>query len=296
MKKIKYLATALILSLTMVTSCTDDGGTSNQNFITGGAPNVQKTAGTEQSLNFDALSTGGSIKIGVTLSVARGDIASMNVVGYYYKGAAVEKGILTTGLTTFPTSVTYTEADLYKAFSFLTSPSDFSIADKLKISADITLKDGTVLSMFDDKGVPLYGADIANSLQFSVAQTYIMSCPILNASPFDGDYKIVKDDWADYVPGEIIPVVYDEAFGQFKFKILNTNNPYQVNAATSYLIVTVDPETAKATAVGNEPFDYGGGQTFVATATGSVSACTGEITLKVDYSGNGPYSFVIARK
>ncbi len=296
MKKIKYLATALILSLTMVTSCADDGGTSNQNFIEGGAPNVKKTTGTEQSLNYDALSTGGSIKIGVTLTVARGDIASMDVVGYYSKGAVVEKGILTTGLTTFPTSITYTEADLYKAFSFLNGPSDFSIADKLKISAVITLTNGTVLNMFSNDGVPLYGADIANSAQFSVAQTYIMACPLLNASPFNGDYKVVKDEWKDYAPGEIIPVVYDEAYGQFKFKILNVNNPYQVNAATAYMSVTIDPETAKATVVGNEPFDYGGGDTYDCEGTGSVSACTGEITLKLFFSGYGPYAFVLARK
>lgn len=294
MKKIKYIAVALILALMMVTSCTDDGGSSAIKLTEGAAPNIKKTEGTETSLNYDALSSGGSIKIGVTTTVARGDVASMDIVGYYTKGSVVEKGVLKTGITTFPSSVTFDEKDLYKAFSILNSPSDFAITDKLLISTDITLKNGTVIKMFTDKGVKLYGADISNSLQFTVSQTYTMACPILNASTFNGDYKVTQDDWADYAKGDIVPVVYDPAFGTFKFKILNTNNPYIGNPDTSYMIVTIDPVTANVTVTSNETWDYG--VPITVTGKGTVSACTGDINLKLNfdpgYASNQTFNLV----
>jgi len=296
MKKIKYIAVTFILAIMMVTSCTDDGGSSVIDLTEGAVPNVQKTAGTEKSLNYAALSTGGSIKIGVTLSVARGDVASMNIVGYYTKGTKVEKAVLTTGVTTFPTSVTYTEQDLYKAFTILNSPTDWGIADKLVISADITLKNGTVIKMFSDKGEKLFGADISNALIFSASQTYIMACPLNDASTFNGDYKVVQDDWQDYAKGDIVPVVYDAAFGTLKFKVLNKNNPYLVNAATSYMIVTIDPATANVTVTANEKFNYGGTQIYTCTGTGTVSACTGDINLKLLFNGSGPYTFNLSKK
>ncbi|HSD05842.1 hypothetical protein [Flavobacterium sp.] len=282
MKKIKYIA-ILILSFMMTTSCTDDGGSSVIDLTEGGVPNVEKTPGTDTSLNYAALSNGGSVKIGVTLTVGRGDVASMNVVGFYTKGSKVEKAVLTSGITTFPTSVTYTEQDLYKAFSILNSPSDFDITDNLVISADVTLKNGTVLKMFTDEGEPLFGADIANSEQFSVLQEYTMVCPLDDASIFNGDYTVTQDDWADYKVGATIPVVYDAAFGTLKFKILNTNNPYVVNKTTSYMIVTIDPETANVTVTSNEIWNYGSYKATV-TGEGSVSACTGDINLKLNFA------------
>lgn len=296
MKKIKFLTVTLILAIMMVTSCTDDGGTSKINFAEGAVPNVEKTAGTETSMNYAALKSGGSINIGVTVSVARGDVASMDIVGYYTKGTVVEKGVLTTGLTTFPASVTYTEVDLYKAFNILNTSADFAISDNLVISADITLKDGTVIKMFTDKGVKQFGADISNSLEFSASQRYIMACPLTDASTFNGNYKVKQDDWADYAVGEVVPVVYSAAYGTLKFKILNTNNPYVINKSTSYIIVTINPATAAVTVTSNEQWNYGGGFLTTVTGSGSVSACTGDINLKLLFSGGGgPYTFNLSK-
>ncbi|PJJ10867.1 hypothetical protein CLU83_4342 [Flavobacterium sp. 1] len=295
MKKIKYIAVTLILALMMITSCTDDGGSSVTEFIEGAVPNVVKTPGTDASLNYAALKSGGSIKIGVTMSVARGDVASMNIVGYYTKGTVVEKAVLTTGVTTFPANVTYTEADLYKAFTILNTSNDFGITDNLVISADITLKNGTVINMFTDKGVKKFGADISNSLQFTASQTYIMACPITNAATFNGNYKVVQDDWQDYSKGDIIPVVYEAAFGTLKFKILNTNNPYLVNYSTSYIIVTINPATGAVTVTSNEGFNYGPGQVYTLTGSGNVSNCTGDINLKLIFNGSGPYTFNLTK-
>lgn len=294
MKKIKYLATTLLLVLTVM-SCTNDGGSSNIEFPQGAAPNFKKIATTDQSIDIVGLKAGGSINLGLTLSVARGDVASMKVIGFYTKGGVTGKGILKDNITTFPATVNITQNDLYNAFTALNSANDITISDKLVVSSEITLNNGTIIKMYNDNGTANYGADLANSTVFSISQTYVIACPIPNAATFNGTYKVAKDDWADYSVGDEIPVVYDAAFGTFKFKILNVNNPYIANPTTSYFIVTIDPATSKVVVTSNENFDYGPayGPT---TGTGTVASCTGDIDLKLAFGPYGTYNFNLVKK
>ena len=297
MKKIKLIITSMLFLLIAV-SCEKDGGTSVIDFTEGGAPNIQKIATTDQGLNVVALKSGQNINLGLTIAVARGNVSSMDIVGFYTKGAVVEKAVLKANVTSFPPTENFTQTDLYNAFNLLNSANDVGLSDKLVISADLTLNDGTVIKMFTDKGVPNYGADIANSLQFKVSQTYIVSCPLTDASIFNGNYKVTADQWQDYSVNDIVPVVYNAANGLLNFRILSTTNPSATNAGTPYMIVTINPVTATVTKiVSSGPYFYPGDPTgySVTAGTGTLSSCTGDMNLKVTWGAFGTYTFNLVK-
>lgn len=268
-------------------SCENDGGTSVINFTEGAVPNIKKIANTDQGLNIVALKAGQNINIGLTVSVGTGDVVSMDIIGVYTKGTVVEKGILKANVTGFPATVNITQTDLYKAFNLLNSANDVDLTDKLVISADLTLKNGTVVKMFTDKGIANYGADVANSLVYSVLQNYIVSCPLTDASLFNGNYKVVTDVWADYSINDIVPVVYNAANGTFKFRVMNSANPSTIAASSAnYLECTINPTLATVTVVSSAPYLYGAGaaNSFTVAGTGTVASCTGDINLTLTWT------------
>lgn len=281
MKNIKILFTSLLFVLIAV-SCDNDGGTSVIDLTEGATPDVRKDPTTDQGINIIALQNGLDINLGLNLKIGTGNVASMDVVAFFTQSGVLKKAVLQTGITTFPTKLTYKKADLVKAFPTFTS---FGLNDKLLITTEITQKNGTVTKMYSDAGTPEFGADIANSTLWVPSQTYGALCPLTDASLFNGNFKVTEDKWADYTVGTIIPVVYNAADGTFTFRILATKNPYIVNAATAYLLVTVNPATNNVTVKSNEDFNYGGGDTTPVTGTGSVGSCNGDINLKLNFPG-----------
>ncbi|HEX8577556.1 MAG TPA: hypothetical protein VF677_14815 [Flavobacterium sp.] len=283
MKKIKLIFTSILLVF-IAASCEDDGGTSKIDLVEGAVPNIRKIATTDQGINILALQNGGNINLGLTFDVGLGDISSIDVIGFYTKNGVVERGVFRTNITGFPATVNITQTDLYDVFTSLNSASDIGLTDNLLITAELKSSDGTVIKLYTDNGVRRFGADIANSTLFPVFQTYGVSCPLADASLFNGDYRVTADAWADYAVGDIVPVVYNAANGVFKFRILNTNNPYIVNTS-SYYEVTINPANSNVTVVSNEPLDYGTGTTNV-TGTGTIGSCTGDINLSLNFSGS----------
>ena len=286
MKKIKLIL-AILTVIVLMPSCTDDGGKSKIDFEVGAVANIIKAAGTDESIDKTAIDNGTKINLGITVNPAQGDIVSIDIVGFYQKTTTYEKAYLLEGITTFPTTFKFDQFTLINAFTSLNSASDFTKTGSLIVSVEMTLKDGRVIKMYADDGTRLYGADIANSAVFKVQQPYSVTCSLADASRFNGNYKVVKDEWNDYAVGAIIPVQYNAANGTLKFRILTTNNPYVINRTTCYMEVTVDPKTAKVTIKSNEPFNYGGGDLETVGGTGTVGSCDGAdgISLNVLWSG-----------
>lgn len=295
MKKIKLIFTLMLLVFVAI-SCENDGGTSVIEITEGAVPNIRKIVGTDQGINLIALKNGQNIDLGLTFDDVKGfgEFSSLDVVGFYTKNGIVERAVLKANITSFPATVHFNQNDLYAAFKAINSANDVALSDVLIISADIKQKDGTVLKMYSDTGSPLFGADIANSLIFNVSQSYAVSCPLDDASLFNGNYKVKQDTWQDYEVGEIVPVVYNLANGKLTFRILNTKNPYIANPTTSYMICVIDPATSKVTVTSNEPFDYGPayGPT---TGTGTVASCTGDINLTLAFGPYGGYKFSLVK-
>ena len=283
MKKIKLIFTSFAI-MALALACEKDGGESKIEFAEGGVPNVKKITTTDTSINLVAINNNVPINLGLTFNVARGNVSSMDVVGIYRKGTVVEKAIIKANISGFPATVNINQTDLINAFNILNTKADFSITDKLTISADVILSDGRRLNMFNNDGTKGYAADINNSLQFSVSQDYTVSCPLNDASLFNGNYKVTVDDWQDYSIGATVPVVYNSTNGLLKFRVLNTNNPSSLpSSSASYFDVTINPATSTVSLVSNGNYVYGAGagNSFTATGTGNVASCTGDINLKV---------------
>ncbi len=282
MKKIKIILATLILAL-LLPSCENDGGTSKIGYSSNGAvPNIQKIAGSDSSINLVAVNNGNLIHLGFTVDKAIGDITSMNIIGFYTKAnGTIYKATLVSNVTTFPASFNITQTDLFNAFAELNSASDIQLGDQLKITAELTLKDGSVQKIINDDGSDNFSSNIATSNRYKVQQTYDVSCPINDSSLFNGNYKVVKDSWADYAVDASVPVV--AIANTYKFRILSTNNPYLVNPGTSYMEVTIDPSDNSVTVQSNEDFNYGGGFKVPVTGKGVIGSCNGDINLTLDF-------------
>ncbi len=187
MKKIKSLLFPLAVVM-LIFSCDDDGGDSKIDLQTGGVPNIEKVGTLDSFINLNEIQDGNNISIGVTVGIGQGNVTSMNVVGFYFKGATVERAILASNVTTFPATITLSQQDLIDKFSVLNTIDDFELGDQLKISSEVTLADGTVLNLLTAEGASNYGQDIANSGLYSVVQTYNVSCP----SDLGGVYSVVS--------------------------------------------------------------------------------------------------------
>jgi len=186
MKNIKLIFASLVAAA-MVLSCNDDGGDSVRAVQYGAVPNIKKVAGTEAIINLNEVQQGNDFALSFTVDKGFGDPASMDIVAFYIKtDGTAEKAILAANVTTFPTTINITKATLINAYESLAGDADFELGDQLKISADVTLKDGTVIKLLKDgTGAQNYGQDIANSTVFSVIQVYTVACP----SDLGGEYQ-----------------------------------------------------------------------------------------------------------
>ena len=189
MRKIKIIVVTFLLAATWM-SCEDDGGTSKREVTEAGAPDIQKIETEDSFINLNEIQSGNEISIGITVDVGIGDVKSMDVVGFYIKASGeVERAVLASGVTTFPTSLTFTKQELIDTFTLLNSNDDFELGDQLKISADVTLGSGLVINLLTDEGGQNYGSYLDPSqARYSVYQAYNVSCP----SDLGGTYSIVS--------------------------------------------------------------------------------------------------------
>ncbi|KAB1155736.1 hypothetical protein [Flavobacterium luteum] len=161
------------------------------------------------------------------------------------------------------------------------STGEYFSSDKITMRLELNLTDGRKFSVDDNSPRVTTGSYYRSPFEYSVQ----FSCPLADASLFNGEYEVTADAWQDYSVGTKIPVVYDSANGLLQFRILNTANPYVINSQTSYIIVNIDPSDASVTVTSNEDWDYGGGFITTVTGNGSVGSCTGDINLKLNFSG-----------
>lgn len=120
----------------------------------------------------------------------------------------------------------------------------------------------------------------------------MLACPFLNTN-FSGNYKVVTDTWADYNPNDIVPVTAGGSANQIYVRA--TNNPYLVNSATAYMILTVSADGSVVIS-SNQNFNYGGGFVVPVTGTGTVDKCSGDISLNPINFGNYKNNTFILKK
>jgi len=188
MKKFKIIFVSLF-AIAITLSCNDDGGDSKLNLKTSAVPNIQKLGGTDPILNLLEIQEGNDVTISFTASVGEGNVASLDVVGFFIKtDGSLEKVVLANDVNTLPVNITLSKSDLIDIYSSLNTDADFELGDQLIITADLTLEDGTVVKMLNDNGSRNYGTDISISPLYSVTQIYTVSCP----SDLGGTYSVVS--------------------------------------------------------------------------------------------------------
>lgn len=195
MKKIQQIITILCL-LFLLPCCENDGGDSKISTQKGALPNIQKLDNTDTFIDILSLQSGGDFNIGFSVDLAIGKITSMDIVAFYTKvDGTIFKATIATNITSLPATFTLNRDDLFDAFSNLNSSEDISTGDKLTISADITLKNGTILKIINDDGTNNFSTNIATSDLYKVFQTYNVSC----ASYLAGTYSFSTTNIGDGV-------------------------------------------------------------------------------------------------
>ncbi len=118
-------------------------------------------------------------------------------------------------------------------------------------------------------------------------QAYI-TCPFTGG--MEGTYTVVRDDWADWAPGNKVQVTDGPGPNQIDLSQVYPNPAY--GDLVDHLIVDIDPATGTAS-VPTVTFGSYSPLAVAEDATGYVFSCTGYITLSITLTYNGsPYGIV----
>ena len=117
-------------------------------------------------------------------------------------------------------------------------------------------------------------------------QAYI-TCPFVG--PVAGKYKVIQDDWADWLPGDVVDVLDGPGANQINLSKVWPNPAY--GDLVDPLIVDIDPATGTASVplvkFGAYPTVYSATNTIDSDVAGYVFSCTGTITLRMELIANG---------
>jgi hypothetical protein len=223
----------------------------------------------------------GPSEVGVTVDKYGDDVESVNV--FVVKGAnadpATWKKVKTVPFTGKGTSLALKGAEIIAALG----GSDFEAGDYFTFYNQAVTKDGRT---FDVSNMP--GAIESNSNYNSCMRwaAYI-TCPF--KAPMAGSYSVITDDWADWVPGDVVQVADGPGENQIDISQIWPNPDY--GSVVDPLIVTVDPATGVATVANTTFGDYGalaiGQGAGEGNNAGYVLSCTGDIILKIAVTYNG---------
>lgn len=119
--------------------------------------------------------------------------------------------------------------------------------------------------------------------------TVYVVCPFTGG--MTGDYEVIRDDWQDWFPGDIVQVTDGPGANQINLSQVYPNG----GTVISPLLVNIDPVTGTATIPKVVYGRYGGPTSVQYTAEGAgandvagyVFSCTGFITLSINQSGGG---------
>ena len=137
--------------------------------------------------------------------------------------------ILQAGLTVFPTTITITAAQITTLFG-----SAILIGDNYDIGADVYAQSGKKYEAFPVIGLGYAAAFQPDHPGFSASITYSAICAY-DPNIYQGNFVVVKDDWQDTNPGDIIVFTKIDAT-HFSFIYPTAVNPIPI-------IVTVNPVT-----------------------------------------------------
>jgi hypothetical protein len=222
-------------------------------------------------------------KVGITVNQYGNDIDK--IVLFVVEGASSDpttwKEIKTIPWTGEGTEISATSAQVATALGV--TPADLTPGNFYTFYNRVITKDGR---SFDLSNTP--GALESNSNYNSAFRwTAYVTCPFTGGMA--GSYDVVQDDWADWVPGDIVTVTDGPGANQINLSDVWPNRAY--GDLVNPLIVNVNPANGTASV----PLVTFGSYPPLATAQGASAgdvagyafSCTGFITLAMAVTYNG---------
>jgi hypothetical protein len=183
--------------------------------------------------------------------------------------------LIQANVTTFPSTITVTGAQLLTLFG-----GTIALGDRFDFGADVTTAEGIKYEAFPVTGAS-YAAGISAQPGGSPILRYSAICQY-DPNQYKGNFVVVTDEWADYVPGEVVTLTMVDAT-HFSFTYLAAN-PQQ-------LVVTVNPDNSVTVPKQVYGSGYPPGWTFgnisaqsVASADNLVAPCEGTFAVHLSHS------------
>lgn len=240
----KYIVFPFLLAATMLfVGCEKNDGATDKNIaidevpqpsvvINGGSPTIDLTnlAGFQGKFDVKLLYPNG-IKPAKLDVVIRKNNVNTNIK------------LVQAGVTTYPTTITITAAQVVSLFG----GTAIALGDNYDIGVDIYTTSGNKYEAFPVTGAAYGSTGVANQPGFSPTVRYSAVCAY-NASIYQGNFRVVTDEWADYAVGDIVVLTQISAT-QFSFNYLA--------AGPIPIVVTVNPLT-NATSVAKQVYGTDG--------------------------------------
>jgi len=269
MKKIFSLLFVLIFLLTLSDSCTKGVVTGDPKYLISGA---YPTLLTQGNANLDYIHIDTST-VSITVGEKGSPVASVNL--WVVRGSNLNPSSwkLIKNVPFKDSAVlSVTGAEIGQALSI---PAD-SIKTGLTIYPEVVTTDGRKFSISNTptnfQSFPSYNMALIwpiNLINFV--------CPYDQAF-FDGNFAIISDQWNDFAAGDLIPVKPGPAANQITISLYPSPN---VGSNRMPIILNVDPATDSVSIPLQPIGDYPGDPNYSMQGIGTVSVCSGIISLTV---------------
>lgn len=229
-----------ILLVFIFAGCRKEDNPHLENVVAVPLPQLTKDTSADQSISGGSPETFTG-KINVDIYFKDGPKPSKIDLVVIKNGDNEHVQIIQSDITVFPTVVTVTGTQLQELFG-----DSIRVGDNYDFGADVTIN-GTTYPAFPLVG-EAYGAGVGSLAGLSTTVRYSSVC-LYDSEIYQGDFVVIEDWWADYQPGDIVPLTkIDDT--HFSFEYL-ADNPQPI-------VVEVDPVT-NTTSVAKQVYGSGYG-------------------------------------
>ncbi len=186
-------------------------------------------------------------------------------------GGAVK--VLQAGISTFPTTVSFTGTQLATLFG-----EPIKTCDYFDFGVNVTTQAGDTYEAFPTTGKS-YASGVVAQPGATPTQKFTTKVEF-NAADFNGNFVVVEDEWADYKAGDIVPLTLVSPT-EVSFK-------YAVDPGTAQpIVMKVDPNTLAVSVAKQYYGSYGGSQVYAQSVSGAASVaspCDKTISVRLQHS------------